>query len=293
MKRLDQITRQDLRDLIAAKREAGLAWNSVRNLICPLRELLNHAVDDGVLAASPATRLGKLNKRPAERSQDTNPFTREELRLYLDTARQHFPHTYPFFLTLARTGLRLGEALALQWEAIDWQGGFLEVRYAYCHTSRRLQTPKNGKTRRVDMSRQLTEILKTLLTERKKDTLKNGWGEVPSWVFVNEAGGMIDGDNLRQRVHRGILKKAGLRHVRLHDLRHTFASLLIQNGESLAYVKEQLGHHSIQITVDTYGHLVPGGNRQAVDRLDDPVAGNHPQPRRNHRGGQRFRETCK
>jgi integrase len=81
---------------------------------------------------------------------------------------------------------------------------------------------------------------------------------------------MLDGDNLRKREHRNILKKAGLRSIRLHDLRHTFASLLIQNGESLAYVKEQLGHHSIQITVDTYGHLVPGGNRQAVDRLDDP-----------------------
>jgi integrase len=59
------------------------------------------------------------------------------------------------------------------------------------------------------------------------------------------------------------------------DLRHTFASLLIQQGESLVYVKEQMGHASIQITVDIYGHLVPGGNRAAVDRLDDlaePVA---------------------
>ena len=59
-----------------------------------------------------------------------------------------------------------------------------------------------------------------------------------------------------------------MRHIRVHDLRHTFASLLIQNGESLAYVKEQLGHASIKMTVDTYGHLVPGGNKQAVDRLD-------------------------
>jgi integrase len=62
--------------------------------------------------------------------------------------------------------------------------------------------------------------------------------------------------------------KAKLRHVRVHDLRHTFASLLIQNGESLAYVKDQLGHSSIAITVDLYGHLVPGSNRAAVDRLD-------------------------
>lgn len=66
-----------------------------------------------------------------------------------------------------------------------------------------------------------------------------------------------------------IATSAGLKaYVRLHDLRHTFASLLIQNGESLAYVKEQMGHHSIKITVDTYGHLVPGGNKAAVDRLD-------------------------
>jgi integrase len=60
-----------------------------------------------------------------------------------------------------------------------------------------------------------------------------------------------------------------MRRVRFHDLRHTFASLLIAQGESLAYVKEQMGHSSIQVTVDIYGHLVPGGNRQAVDKLDD------------------------
>ena len=79
----------------------------------------------------------------------------------------------------------------------------------------------------------------------------------------------------KAEVRESILKEphpAELRRVRFHDLRHTFASLLIQQGESLAYVKEQLGHHSIQITVNIYGHLVPGGNRQAVDRLDDVEA---------------------
>jgi integrase len=60
-----------------------------------------------------------------------------------------------------------------------------------------------------------------------------------------------------------------MRQVRFHDLRHTFASLLLQQGESPAYVKEQMGHSSIQVTVDIYGHLIPGANRSAVDRLDD------------------------
>jgi integrase len=65
------------------------------------------------------------------------------------------------------------------------------------------------------------------------------------------------------------LADAKLRRVRFHDLRHSFASLLLQNGESPTYVKEQMGHSSINVTVDIYGHLVPGGNRQAVDKLDD------------------------
>ena len=67
------------------------------------------------------------------------------------------------------------------------------------------------------------------------------------------------------------LTAAKLRRVRFHDLRHMFASLLIEQGESLAYIRDQLGHSSIKVTVDTYGHLVPGGNRQAVDRLDERV----------------------
>jgi integrase len=68
---------------------------------------------------------------------------------------------------------------------------------------------------------------------------------------------------------QGIKEAAKLRRVRFHDLRHTFASQLLSQGESPAYVKEQMGHSSIQVTVDIYGHLIPGGNRAAVDKLDE------------------------
>ena len=71
-----------------------------------------------------------------------------------------------------------------------------------------------------------------------------------------------------RRIFHRLLVKARLRRIRFHDLRHTFASRLIQNGESLAYVKKQMGHHSIKVTVDIYGKLVPGANKAAVDRLD-------------------------
>lgn len=69
-----------------------------------------------------------------------------------------------------------------------------------------------------------------------------------------------------------MLAKAGIRKIRLHDLRHTFGSLLVQSGASIVYVKEQMGHSSIQVTVDTYGHLIPGANVSFVDRLGEVPA---------------------
>lgn len=77
-----------------------------------------------------------------------------------------------------------------------------------------------------------------------------------------------------QNVWRPLLRRSKLPYRKPHSLRHTYASLLIQNGESLAYIRDQLEHHSIKLTVDTYGHLVPGTNRAAVDRLDDATGRN-------------------
>ena len=119
------------------------------------------------------------------------------------------------------------------------------------------------------MSKQLKSELLGLRHKTKLQTVRKGWGRVPEWVFVNENGNPLDGDNWRRRVFYRSLVKSGIRKIRIHDLRHTYASLLIQAGESLAYVRDQLGHHSIRVTVDIYGHLTPGGNKDAVDRLDD------------------------
>jgi hypothetical protein len=89
---------------------------------------------------------------------------------------------------------------------------------------------------------------------------------VPDWVFASAEGHVLEECNVRT-VFARLLEEAGLRHIRIHDLRHS--SSLLQQGESVVYVKQQLGHSSIQITVDTYGHLIRGANRIAVDRLDD------------------------
>lgn len=85
-------------------------------------------------------------------------------------------------------------------------------------------------------------------------------------------GGMIDGDHLRRRVFTKALEKAELRHIRLHDLRHTYATLRIGKGDNIQDVSRQLGHHSVKLTLDTYAHWMPGSNRNQVDELDGAKA---------------------
>jgi integrase len=193
------------------------------------------------------------------------------------------PAYYPLFLCAPRTGLREGELIALKGMDVDFKGKFIDVQR---NISRgKVSTPKNGKSRRVDMSSQLVEVLQAMLSQKRSAALqaemKKPVGErrdaativselMEDWLFTTPKGARLEPSNLR-KVFNKLLTAAELRRVCFHDLRHTFATLLIGQGESLAYVRDQLGHHSIQITVDTYGHLVPGGNRQAVDRLDEVV----------------------
>ena len=253
--------------------QAGLSRGSVKAILAPLSEMFNHAIEDEHLNRNPCVRIMRITREEKGQQQQKIDFlTREELASLLETGREHFPSSYPFALLLARTGLRIGEAVALKWGDLDFHGRFINVQRNWVDGY--LTTPKSGKGRRVDMSLQLTETLKTLMVERKKETLRKGWGEVSEWVFTNEAGNMMDPDNFRKRVWPKLLAKAGLRHLRIHDLRHAFASLLIQQCESLVYVMEQMGHHSIRVTVDIYGHLVPGGNKAAVDRLDQAFSTN-------------------
>jgi integrase len=117
------------------------------------------------------------------------------------------------------------------------------------------------------MSTQLMTALLEWKRSQQARALKKGTS-LPAWVFPSLEGSALEERNERH-VFKRLLEKAELRQIRLQDLRHTFASLLLQQGESIVYVKDQLGHASVQITVDTYRHLIPGANRAAVERLDD------------------------
>jgi integrase len=264
---LTKISREQVKRFLYEKVASGLSRDHVRNLLSALHECLNHAVEDGHILANPAARTSRLLyvRKEEKRSRIVFLTPEEEIRL-LETCQGHFPGWYPFALALLRLGVRIGEACALQWGDFDLEARSVEVRRNY--VDGRMTTPKNGSSRRIDVSRHLAETLSALHVERKKETLKKGWREVPAWVFVNEAGNPVDPDNFRNRLWAKILSKAELRHFPIHSLRHTFASRLIQNGATLLYVQHAMGHHSAAFTLQAYGHFQPTGNKSEVDKLD-------------------------
>ena len=262
------VSREDIRTLVADLVAAGKSRSLIKNVIAPIRGVFNDAIEAGLQLPNPAARIGRFLRDRGDPRGRIDPLSPEEEARLLATARQLFPRHFPLLLCALRTGMRLGELLGLQWGDIDFQGRFIEVRRSL-QEGGRIELPKSGKIRRVDMSLMLAETLQRLRARRAEEALAKGWKQVPERVFCNEEGRPIWKSDFERRVFHKALAKAGLRRIRFHDLRHTFASRLLQNGESIVYVKDQLGHHSIKITVDVYGHLVPGANKAAVDRLDD------------------------
>lgn len=115
--------------------------------------------------------------------------------------------------------------------------------------------------------------------ERKVETLKRGWSEMPQWVFISDVGTPFDLSNVA-KAWRRVLKRAKVESFRLYDLRHTFASTLLADGAPITYVAAQLGHRKPTTTLQWYSHWLPRADKQWVDRLDQKIS-----PETWHRSG--------
>ena len=266
---IDQISRDDVKEPFASLSAKGLSANTLKNALIVLRVILNSAVEDGLLQGNPANKMGRFLPADPEKFEPV-ALTREEAQLFLEAVDADFQL---LFLTLLRTGMRWGEAAALRWGDIQFgkseedQNRFLWVRRNWVQG--KFTSPKSKKTRRIDLSRQLRRALLEARDARMLDAYLQGRANLSEeLVFPSEAGSVLDHSNVYSRYFLPAIERAGLRHFRIHDLRHTFASQLLQDGASLAYVRDQLGHSSISVTVDLYGHLVPSANIAWVDRLD-------------------------
>jgi integrase len=254
---IDDITRGNVRDFLLVKFNGGLSKRRTLMLKDVLSGVFNYAIDDELVAANPTAGISKRlfpkDSSKAKPVTEQNVFTETEIEKLLAVCRSSYREFYLLILIAARTGMRMGEILALRWGDVDFKNGLIWVKRSYRRG--RITPPKNGKTRKVDMSAQLAETLKA---ELPKDADE---------LIVNQDGYFYDQNYIR-RVWARMLKSAKLRFRKFHSLRHSYASILLSKGAQLLYVSRQLGHSNISITADIYTHWLDDADNRHVDMLD-------------------------
>ena len=272
---LRDLSRERLKSFLAGKvdpKNPG-SKGTVRLILAIVRSCMSSAVEDGAVRENPAKSLGRVlglgKGRGGKALAKSKAMDREQLERCLEAARTsedgYSRRLFPMFLLLARTGVRISEALGLKWESVDLGAATAEIVEGI--SKRRHGTTKTGAERTVDLSPALVEALRHHATEQKREALASGHG-APVHVFTCTAGTPYDETKVRKALKR-CLKAAGLPgRFSLHTFRHSFASILLSEGTSPAYVQRALGHASITITVDTYGSWLPNANQGAVATLD-------------------------
>jgi len=245
---------------------AGLSGTSVQLMHGVLHRALTQALRWNLLARNPAD----LVDVPRRTTPEMRALSPAEARTLLDAAQGH--RLEALFILAVTCGLRLGELQALRWSAVDLDGARLRV-------TRSLQGIVDGvpifaepKTQRSRREIHLSALAVTALRQHRavqvEQRLRSVYWENLDLVFTSEHGRPLDGNNLRRRDFARLLEKAGLRPMRLHDLRHTAATLLMAEGVPVKVASEMLGHADVTTTLRIYSHVLPGMQQAAADTMD-------------------------
>jgi integrase len=270
-KRLTDITPSDVAGIVAwlckqtkpaptksdPKATALLADKSVRNYVIPLRACLATAVREGLLRTNPARDIDLPHRANVEDSEaeDVKAMTEAELCTLLALVPER--HRL-FFRVLASTGLRVSEAIALQWKHLALDGSRPHVKVRRALVKQTMGAPKSRHSKR-DVP--LDPDLALALREHRSNSK---WPDDDDLAFTVANGSAIMPGNLRRRVLKPIAQEANVPWVGFHSFRHTCASLLFAQGRNAVQVQRWLGHHSAAFTLGTYVHLLDGDIREAL-----------------------------
>lgn len=250
----------------------GLSLKSVHNIRTTVKAALRQAVDNDLIIKNPAsaTKLPKMEKK------EVMPFTREEAECFLNTVKSLDHRLFSAFYIALFTGLRLGEILGLMWSDIDFTVGVFEVRRNLVvikddttgkhHLD--FGPPKTPKSKRIiPMTPALVKVLKSHKARQNEEKLFFGASYCDEGlVFCSEDGKRIWPRNF-QRVYYSLLERAGVQHKKFHTTRHTFASMLIEDGEDIRNVQEMLGHSMMSTTADIYSHVIEKTKKKVMTRM--------------------------
>ncbi len=257
--RLSDVQRRHVQRLADRLVGDGLSPSSVRNALMPLRVIFRRALRDGLVAVNPCDRVDL----PVNRGRRDRIVAAEHAAELLETLES--PRDRAVWATALYAGLRRGELMALRWSDVDLAGGVLHVQRSYDPKAREYVEPKSRSgRRRVPIAGALHDALVEHRHERADDS--------PGELAFGDDGRPFAYEPLLDRA-RDAWARAELEPVGLHGARHTAASLMIAAGVNVKALSEFLGHASITITLDRYGHLLPGSLAEATALLDAYLAG--------------------
>jgi integrase len=256
--KLVKLRRAHVEQLYADLLTAGVSAAQCRKIGTTLTIALNAAVQSKLIPYNPATSV----RKPKARKPEMHVLDLDQVAAFLREAAKERLHA--LYITALDTGMRPGELFALEWPDINLESGFLSVRRSLEEISGKtrvkdVKTPKAR--RRIHLAPQ---TIAALHLHRKRMLAE---GHLAGPVFCDTFGGYIRNSNLRQYSFKPILRRAGLPPIRLYDLRHTCATLLLLADEPAKVVSERLGHSTITLTLDTYSHVLPTMQQRAAEKM--------------------------
>ncbi len=254
-------------------RGGGLSAKSVRNVHIIIRKALADATRKRLVARNVAIDAD-APRIPSRGDSELTTWTPADLRTFLQGIKEH--HLSPAFLLSASTGMRRGEVLGLRWEDIDLDGRTVSVRRTILNV-RYVITPGEPKTARgrrtISLDPATVAVLRAYRASQATKRLQLGLGgSQPDLVFFKPDGGPIHPDLFTKTFDRTV-KRLGLRRVRLHDLRHTYATLALRAGVDAKTVSARLGHSTVAFTLDVYTKAVPQLDREAAAQVATLIFG--------------------
>ena len=242
------------------KKASTYKRNTIRIMMATTSAMLQEAVRDGILKSNPVRGLGRLLASSTAKKQEPDPFSKAELGRLEQAASEHREVYRDLIAFMIRTGVRIGEALTVQFGDIDFAVKRIWIQRAIsCNPALKgdSHTPKTPtSTRDIDLSPEAM----TMLVRRKKTNaqweLQNPDFNPDDYIFESHTGGILDYGSFRRYFAR-VQKKAGLRIRSIHQLRHSYASIMLSDGAPLLYVSKQLGHANPDITLRIYSRWIP------------------------------------
>jgi integrase len=240
-----------------------LSPTTVRYVHTILRIALGRAFKSGLVGRNVAS----LVDPPRRADVQISPLTGEQVGILIDSLQGH--PLRALFITAIGTGLRQGELLGLRWADVDIESGTLTVRHTLQRGTRTLAEPKTERGRRT---LRLPGEAWTSLREHRRQQLEARVAKGSRWVdedfvFTTRNGRPLAARNVLRSFH-GLLQQAGLPSQRFHDLRHAYATLLLEDGEELGVISRTLGHSQIATTADIYAHVTPAMLERTAARMD-------------------------